>query len=495
MMGRFHRFALITRSMAPALPLAVGVFVGQSLVWVLPWWMSASLLFVLGLPLTLLPKLFRGRFVGVALGLGTALIHVALQPPPWSSSDGQVLVRIEDRPSRSKPGEVTFIGREVLGGSNRALRGRSIDLPWRNASELARGDVVWMRGAIAPLEKPVNPFSWDGWLWRRGVTGEMKALFVSRATYRAESPIDAVRAGIRSLVVRVTDDRRGGALLLSMALGERDVLSSHVENAFQAVGMSHLLVVSGYQVSLIFGVVYVVCVQIRGLFGAHAALRVVATWCALMCCFGYVLLVGSEMSSVRALIAATCLCVALVLDRVHRFGQRWATALLVMQVLYPWALFEVGVILTFAALAGIGVGSILGARRMWRSYGWVTVCAWLMTSSVTVLWNGSFSFTGLFLNLALAGPWSVWNCAVGGIALGITALCPTLGAVPLKIVAWANEEVVGAVLWIVGNAPIREPLEGAARWTTAALFVFFSLWVVRRAARQAHEASMRAMVR
>lgn len=259
------------------------------------------------------------------------------------------------------------------------------------------------------------------------MSGEMRALFVSRAFHKEISGIDTLRNGIRSRVVDITHDSRGGALVLSMAFGERDVLSSHVENAFKAVGMSHLLVVSGYQVSLIFGVVYVVCMQVRGLLGAHAALRVIATWCALVCCFGYVLLVGSEMSSVRALIAAGCLCVALVLDRVHRFGQRWATALLVMQVLYPWAVCEVGVMLTFAALAGIGIGSVLGARRMWRSYVWVTVCAWLMTSAVTVLWSGSVSFLGLFLNLALAGPWSIWNCAVGGVALGLAVVCPTLG--------------------------------------------------------------------
>lgn len=485
----------LSRSVGPAFPLACGVSVGQLLAWFLPVWASAYLLAFWGALLLLGPTLVRSRFVGVGLGVATALISACLQPPAWSASDSQVLVRIEERPSRRVPGEVTFIGREVLTGGHRALRCRAVELPWRHASELEQGDVVWVRGAIAPLEKPLNPFSWDGWLWRRSVSGEMRVLFVSRAFHKETFAVDTLRNEIHSRVARITDDGRGGALVLSMAFGERDVLSSHVENAFTAVGMSHLLVVSGYQVSLLFGVVYAVCMQIRGVLGAHAALRGIAIWCALTCCLGYVLLVGTEMSSVRALIAASCLCAALVLDRAHHFGQRWAAALFCMQVLYPWALFEVGVILTFAALAGIGVGSILGERHVLLSYAWVTVCVWLMTTSVTVVWNGSLSLMGLFLNLALAGPWSIWNCAVGGIALILAAACPSVGEVPLKIVARGNEFVVEAVLWIIGNAPSREPLTGVARWITAALFVLLSLWVLRRGALRAREASMRAMAR
>jgi competence protein ComEC len=323
----------------------------------------------------------------------------------------------------------------------------------------------------------------------------MKALFVSRAVHRESTAIDTLRNDIRALVARVTHDSRGGALVLSMALGERDVLSSHVESAFKAVGMSHLLVVSGYQVSLVFGAVYVVCMQVRGLFGANALLRALSTWCAFVWCFGYVLLVGSEMSSVRALIAAACLCVSLVLDRAHRFGQRWSAALLLMQVVYPWALFEVGVILTFAALAGIGVGGVLGAQRVWGSYGWVTVCVWLMTSAVTVTWNGSFSCMGILLNLALAAPWSIWNCAVGGIGLCLAALPIPYGTVLLELVAWGNEVVAGAVLWLVGTSPSRDPLEGVVRWSIAAALLTLSACVTWRAARQLRQVSMRAMVR
>lgn len=478
----------------PALGLAIGVFVGQMLVWLVATRWCVGLLVGCGTLFVLFPKRVRCSLVGISLGVATGLLGVALHPSEWSARDAQVLVRIVERPSRRLSGEVTFIGREVLGRGQRTIRCRSVDLPWRNASDLERGDVVWVRGEISPIVRPRNPFSWEGFLWRQGVSGEMKALFVSRPVMREESLVDGVRREIRSLVSQVTDDGRGGALFLSMALGERDVLSVHVENAFKGVGLSHLLVVSGYQVSLIFGVVFAGFMQVRSLFGAHIYLRTIATCGALVCCFGYVVLVGAEMSSVRALVAAACLCVALVIDRAHRFSQRWATALLVMQVMYPWAACEVGVILTFAALAGIGLGSVLGGRNPLASCLWVTVCAWLLTSTVTLVWNGSISVVGILLNLLLATSWSIWNCAVGGVALGLATLPSWFAGAPLRVVAWGNEVVVGAILWGGGSATKQEPIEGLRKWILVSALLCSILWVVRGATKRSYAMSMRSMI-
>ena len=486
---------LSLRTLAPALPIAIAVFIGQMSVWFLPGVWPAVFLVVGGVLLASLPRIGRCWLLGVVLGIATGIVRVVLHPAEWGSTDGQVLVRIEGRPTRRVPGEVTFVGREVLGKSARALRCRSVDLPWRHGSELEQGDVVWVRGSIVPLVRPLNPFSWDGWLWRQGVSGEMKTLFVSRPFKREESVVDALRRKIRDLVLTATDDSRGGALFLSMALGERDVLSSHVENAFKGVGMSHLLVVSGYQVSLIFGVVFGLCMQIRKVFGANIYLRNIATWCSFGCCFGYVVLVGAEMSSVRALVAAGCLCVALVIDRSHRFAQRWATALLLMQVIYPWALCEVGVVLTFAALAGIGMGGTLGGRRLLATYAWVNVSVWMMTSTVTLLWNGSISVWGVVLNLVLAAPWSIWNCAVGGAALLLAATSPTHGSSLLWLVAWLNEVVVQAILWTGGTAPSQRPLEGLARWAICGAMAIGCALIAWRATRQSYAASIQLMVK
>lgn len=485
----FYRRVLLARiaslrTVVPALPVAVGTFLGQGLAWFLSPRPLTLLAICLGACLVFSPRRFRALCSGVSLGLVTGSVALLLHPVGWSGRDLQVLVRIEEPPIRRQAGEISFIGREVLGSQGRTLQARSLDLPWRNASLLQRGDVVWMRGALVAVERPLNPFSWEGWLWRRGVSGEMKALFVSRPVARAPQLLDSVRGTIRERVTTITDDRRGGALFLSMALGERDVLSRHVEDSFKALGLSHLLVVSGYQVSLVFGVIFAILLRLSAIGHFSLALRHCATWCAFVGAAGYVALVGAEMSSVRALIAAACLCVALVIDRRHRFAQRWATALLVIQVVYPWALFDVGVLLTFAALGGIGVGSVLGGGRKIAAVVWVTVCVWLFTSLVTTIWVGSISPYGLVLNLLLAGPWSVLNCTVGVAGLGLSMAHLPAGEWLVKMVGWINEIVVTLLLWLVSTLGARSELEGAQRWGLVVGLVAISIMVCRMAARR-----------
>ena len=469
------------RSVVPALPVAVGTFLGQVIAWFCS--LSSILLLAIGLGCCVVFSTHRLRALlsGISLGVVTGALAIMAHPLAWSGSDVQIPVRIEESPSRREAGEISFTGREVLGAERRSVRVRSVDVPWRNASLIQRGDVVWVRGSLLPVERPLNPFSWDGWLWRRGISGEMKALYVSTAVERAPTFVDSMRSHIRERVETITDDRRGGALFLSMALGERDVLSRHVEESFKSLGLSHLLVVSGYQVSLVFGVIFSVCLKMSGLVRPTLALRHCATWFAFLGASGYVALVGAEMSSVRALIAAACLCVALVIDRRHRFAQRWATALLIIQVVYPWALFDVGVLLTFAALGGIGIGSVMGGRQAIASVVWVTVSVWLFTSLITTVWTGNISPAGLLLNLILAGPWSVLNCTVGVGGLVLTTLHQPTGEWVVWMVGRINEGVVAVLLWLNANLGIHGELEGTVRWILVAILVCLSIGVCRKA--------------
>jgi ComEC/Rec2-related protein len=436
-----------------------------------------------------------GALAGLCVGLAIGGWELVVHPPAVSGSDVEVVVHVEDAPRRRVPGEVVFLGRELLGGAGRLIRCRAIDLPWRGLSDLESGDVVWVRGPVVPLIRPLNPFSWEGWLWRRGISGEMKVLFGSRPLTRSKSGLLKTRRAISDAVFRATDEGRGGALFLSMAFGVRDVLSPPVEDLFVDLGLSHLLVVSGYQVSLVFGSVLAALLGISRAICPSLRGRVMAVGISLVCATLYVAAIGAEMSSVRALLAAVCLCVSLIMGRRHRFAQRLLVTLLCMHLLWPWAMFEVGVVLTFAALAGIGIGSTIGARSRWRTVVWVTACVWVLTSAVTVVWNGTFSVVALPLNAVLAAPWSVLNCTVGvaGLALLMTGIP---GAeLPVRWVGVVNEAIVSALFNLHG-------LVGASRELTVperscAAFVFLAAFgaILRSSRSRRLGIAMRAMVR
>lgn len=464
------------------MPLCCGVVLAQAAGWFLP--LSASLggLVVMGVVCGLWPCGRRGFFLGSMLGFLSVFGWSVGLPQSRSSSDVMVLVEVLGEPSRGMSGAVSFDGRIIAGGVEGAvIRCRGVDLPWRNTGLLKRGDTAWLRGDLQAVLRPVNPISWEGYLWRRRISGELRVRYASSPLTRRSDFIAAVRDRMRQISSFGGELTRGGALFLSMAFGVRDVLSARVEDGFRELGLSHLLVVSGYQVSLVFGFVSLVCGSVCRWLAMVGVARHASTCVGFLVSSFYVALIGFEMSALRALIAASCVCAGLLLDRRGCFAQRWWIALLMMHLFYPWALFELGVVLTFAALAGIGIGARLGAGGAVRTWLAVHLVVWLFTSCVLTVWVGEFSVVSLVLNLFVPAPWSILNCTVGALGL-FGAFLGIPGSVSvLQLVTRVNEVVAESLLWVRGAAGGAIVVQGSSRTLIAALLVMSCAVVGSRA--------------
>ncbi len=460
------------RSYAPAVGFALSVTVGQFVVWFGGEIWSALVLALMGAVILLARgRGIAGSLMGVVVGILTAYPELYGRTQVVESPDVVVLGEIQGTPRRSKPGEVTFELRSLGHSEPFRLRCRAIDLPWRNVADLEDGDVVAVRGSVRAGSRSRDPFSWEAWLWRSGVDGECKARYVSTPFERSPSVVQQIRQAFVARVRERVGDERGSALLLSMALGFQDILSPTVEGAFRGLGLTHLLVVSGYQVSLVFGLV----VAVSSLLGSRLSLgRLGRSWVlatAIVLSSLYVLLIGAEMSAVRALIAAGCVCAHLLTETGARFAQRWGVALLVMQIVWPWCALEIGVLLTFSALLGIGIGMQLGAGRKLLTCVWVTVCAWLCTSCVMVLFSGSFSLVSVLLNFVLAGPWSMLNCAVGLVGLALLVAGIPGGVTSVRAVSWINVALSEGLIYLHDLPYMSFELEGWWRVLVSALLL------------------------
>lgn len=447
--GKALRSVARIRTTAPAAILALGVAAGQGIVWFCGGVPAAIIVACLGAWLwKCAPKGRGGLAVAIILGALATIPLVVEDRAPLSGTDVVIGGRVEGLVRRRSPGEVTF---EVVSRTTHMLgriRCRAIDLPWRNSADLQAGDFVWIRGSCKAVERPANPFSWQGWLWRRGVGSECRARYISKPEHVHISWLQRARNEILERARAVAGDTRGTALLLSMALGYQDILSAPVERAFMTLGLTHLLVVSGYQVSLVFGCIVSILSITAGLVGKRILSRSFMMVVAFVAAAGYVCLIGAEMSSVRALIAAGCVCGQLLTERGGRFSQRWGLALLCMQLIWPWCVYEIGVVLTFTALLGIGVGSSGEQRHRLISYAWVTLVVWTFTSCVVVLWSGAFSPMGVIVNFILAAPWSILNCTVGMIGLSLALIGVPGGGELLHIVVWINTIISQALITI-----------------------------------------------
>jgi ComEC/Rec2-related protein len=471
------------RRHAPAVQLALTVMLGQGVVWFLEDLWLASALVLIGLG-ACAPRArsFAWLTGGVFLGVVSASVasHMGATAPRLQGELALVGV-VETTPRHPRPGEVTFeLKSEIeLGGA--LIRCRAIDLPWRNAALLQPGDRVLVRGMFEPVTKPLNPFSFEGWLWRKGVRAECKARFVSRPLERAPPLLYGWREYVHNRVFAAVGDSHGAGLFLSMALGYHDLLSVPLEKAFTRLGLTHLLVVSGYQVSLAFGfILWCSTALVRRLRYGGRYVRSAATVGAFACSTLYVVFIGFEMSAVRALLAAACVCAHLLSERGTSFAQRWGVALLGMQIFWPWCAFDIGVVLTFAALFGIGLGSEVGTRSKVAGFVAVTCAVWLCTTLVIILWQGTISPLGLVLNLVVAAPWSIMNCTVGLTALAVMFLGFPGSEYPLWGVSVLNQLVSEFVLTLGEWSYASWKLEGVLRLGAIVVVATFVAWLSYR---------------
>lgn len=464
------------RRRVPVLPLTLGVVTGQVLSWYLNAVSVGALLASLGMLVLLLTRRWMGELVaGVLLGLVSTSLMSNDRGTFVEASDVSFQGIVRDTPRRAKIGQVVFEVDAQIGGRSALVRCRGVDLPWRNSAYLVAGANVWVRGSCAPVKKPLNPFSWEGWLWRRGVEAECKALFISRPVSSSFDLIAYIRESLHERSLELVDNERGVSLLLSMALGYRDILSPSVEQAFSSLGLTHLLVVSGYQVSMVFGFVMASAVMVVPRASVFRYWREGCTALGLMVASLYVMLIGVEMSAARALIAAAFVCSERVCESRSGFAQRWSVALLLMQLFWPYCVFDIGVILTFVALAGIGVGATIGGKRKIMTWIMVTCSVWVFTSVVVVAWSGSFSPLSVPLNLILAAPWSALNCTIGLVSL-IAALAGLPGAsLALDLVLFGNSAVSEVLIWLAQSPLAGWKLTDWYRWCACAVLCVLSV--------------------
>jgi competence protein ComEC len=177
---------------------------------------------------------------------------------------------------------------------------------------------------------------------------------------RARSWIEGVRAGIRARTEKLESPLRARGLVRSLVLGERGELSPRVRDLFTRTGTAHLLAVSGFNVSLLFGML--------GLFSllpsegpGRVRRRVLLAWILAALLFGYAWVVGGSAPVLRASTSLALSTFALVIPSpVSPFRPRradalslWSAALVIECLLSPRELAQASLQLSYLATLGI----------------------------------------------------------------------------------------------------------------------------------------------
>lgn len=156
----------------------------------------------------------------------------------------------------------------------------------------------------------------------------------------------------QKLSVRLADAIGGesGGLTTALLLGNRSFLSADTVLNFRRVGISHMLALSGLHVSILIGFLELI-------FRKTHVSKQIRAFIVPPALFGYLLLTGMSVSTVRAVLMICALYVGFLLHSDYDSFTALSTILAVLLVVTPYAVLDLSLWLSFLAAASIIVFS------------------------------------------------------------------------------------------------------------------------------------------
>ncbi len=209
------------------------------------------------------------------------------------------------------------------------------------------GDEIQVEGYLQ--EPPMlNDFSYRDYLARQGVFSLMYYPKISLLSHGRGSALVSALAAIRkhslTTIGHLLPDPQA-ALLSGVLLGEYHALPQRLMESFNATGTSHIIVISGFNITLL------ATVLVR-LFNQWLSRRP-AVLCSMAGVAFYTLLVGADPAVSRAALMGGAVLLAVLVGRVAHTLTSLALAVLLMTVWNPLVLWDISFQLSVGATLGL----------------------------------------------------------------------------------------------------------------------------------------------
>jgi len=329
------------------------------------------------------------------------------------------------------------------------------------------GDRVQVRGALqTPGE--FDTFSYRAWLARGGVYAVLYYPQVKLLASAQGSPLLAASFALRDALhdqIQRLIPAPASALLSGILLGLDNDLTPEIRQGFQDTGTSHIVAISGSNITIIGGIFVALTGWIRRK-GIRAALTVAGL-------FAYAFFVGASPSVVRAALMGALTIAALLVGRQSWSLTALAFTVFIQTLVNPYVIEDAGLILS--GFASLGIILYLTPLSRWSAerleglrFGkpsgfildavWTTVAAQVTTLPISILLFGRLSWVTFFAN-ALIVPAQPAIMSVGLLAVVASFVFFPLG----QIVGYVVYLPLAYTLWVVrtiGALPgIASPVE------------------------------------
>ncbi|MDY6837879.1 MAG: DNA internalization-related competence protein ComEC/Rec2 [Thermodesulfobacteriota bacterium] len=261
--------------------------------------------------------------------------------------------------------------------------------------------------------------------------------------------LKSCREAVSSLIQK-TSPEEAREVLEALIVGDRSGISPENRQAFNRIGISHLLAISGLHVGMVatlsfFVFRYLLARSQRVLMAAWATRG--AALMSVMPVLFYGFLAGMSPATQRAVIMVTVFLLAIVFEQEHDSINTLAVAAMVILIITPTALFEISFQLSFAAVFAILYAlrtlpfvstlrsSPLSLYKRLGVFLLVSAAAILGTLPFTLYYFNQTSLIGVFTNCLMVPLVGFLVVPMGLLAAFLLTVTPTLSLWIMKAAA------------------------------------------------------------
>ena len=296
--------------------------------------------------------------------------------------------------------------------------------------------------------------------------------------HQAKKILLAVKASFGRQIERLFPEPES-SLLAGLLYGGRSSLPPEVSNSFRRVGLSHIIAVSGYNISII-AVVFLNLLIFSGLS------RPRAFWLAIFGLFVFVIFCGASASAVRAGVMGALVLSAEKIGRPSGAGRLLLLAAVAILLFNPRLLvWDAGFQLSFLATLGL----IYLAPIFWAEAGGrfgdlaraaiaPTLAAIIATAPLVLFQFNQFSAVALLVNLLVI--WLIpWLMLFGFLSVVFGFVFYPFGQVIAWLAGFGLKYVIIISTWFSAR-PWAAIQLGLPWWGMVGIYLLLIYWVVKK---------------
>ncbi|MBO8164149.1 MAG: DNA internalization-related competence protein ComEC/Rec2 [Brevibacillus sp.] len=315
------------------------------------------------------------------------------------------------------------------------------------------GDRVTMKADLVLPEGARNPHAFDyaRYLRWQGVYVLAQSDF-SRVLSRTDggglaAQFESWQMQLAERLDTLFTNQETAGFMKSLLLGLRQEVEPRLADSYADLGLIHVLAISGLHVTMV-STCFLWLLERMGV-RRGSALTIAIAFIGV-----YVLLVGASPSAVRAGLMGGLGLWAIKRRKRLDVREVWGIALLLMLLVDPFQLWQIGFQLSFAVTLGLIVYVPLISHLPYPRMRWlrtaiaVTSAASLVSFPFLVYWFHQFSPLSLFLNLLVVPFLSAVVLPGGYIALLLSFLQESLGLLPAQLLHLLLQPLQRMLMWL-----------------------------------------------